>query len=153
VSLSSLESLNATGQVHLRSPQLYRPDPPDCVCVNVAGEAVAVEVVEAVCAQAARLTTQGESVVRVWREGELRMHIGHLLGEKDRKIYHGGPYTEVVVCVFTDEPLLTGERVLSELGDASFGPFKQLSSGFLVLSYDPATKSYPVFPLRFRHDA
>jgi tetratricopeptide (TPR) repeat protein len=78
-------------------------------------------------------------------------HIGHLLGEKDRKIYHGGPYTEMVACVFTDEPLLTGERVRSELGDASFGPFEQLTSGFLVLSYDPGTKSYPVFPLRFRH--
>jgi hypothetical protein len=148
-----IESLNATSSVRLRSPHLHRPDPPDCVCVNMSGEPVAIEVVEAVCAQAAHLTARGESVFRVWREGELRTHIGHLLAEKDQKIYHGGPYSEVVACIFTDEPLLTGDHVRSELSDASFGPFRQLSSGFLLLSYDPGTKSYPVFPLKFRHDA
>jgi len=148
-----VKSLNAAGYANLRKPQLCRPDPPDCTCLNSLGESVAVEVVEAVCEHAARRTAQGESVFRKWREGEFRNHIARLLREKDQKTYHGGPYAETIACVFTDEPLLTAQDISSDFDGVRFGPFHQLTSGFLLLSYDPSTKSYPVFPLRFADDA
>ncbi|MBI2351067.1 MAG: hypothetical protein HYV00_06275 [Deltaproteobacteria bacterium] len=145
-----LESLNRTGKTHLHSPRLQTPDPPDCACVNRSGGQVAVEVAEVVCQDAARLNAQGHDVMRLWNPGDLTVHIGHRLREKDKKIYHGGPYSETVACLFTDEPMLTVEQAASELGVHQFGPFGQLTSGFLVFSYDPGTKSYPVLELRFQ---
>ena len=113
-----VNSLKLAGFADLRRPQLNRPDPPDCVCENQLGNRVAVEVAEVVCERAARLTAQGEDVFRRWRDGELRVHIERLLGEKNRKCYFGGPYSETIVCLFTDEPMLTPEQAISELSDA-----------------------------------
>ena len=144
-----IESLNATKRTHLHTPQLYRPDPPDCVCENAVGERVAIEVSEVVCERAAKLTAQGHAVYRRWNDGELATHIAQLLFAKDAKTFNGGPYAEVVTCLFTDEPAISSEYASSQLDGAQFGVFKQLTSGFLLLSYDPATKSYPVVPLRF----
>jgi hypothetical protein len=143
------ESLNATKRTHLHMPRLYRPDPPDCVCENALGERVAIEVSEVVCERAAELTAQGHAVYRRWNHGELATHIARLLCAKDAKTFNGGPYAEIVTCLFTDEPAISSEYASSQLKGPQFGAFKQLTSGFLLLSYDPATKSYPVVPLRF----
>jgi hypothetical protein len=144
-----VKSLKLAGFADLRKPRLNRPDPPDCVCENQLGDRVAVEVAEVVCERAARLTAQGEDVFRRWRDGELRVHIDRLLGEKDRKRYLGGPYSETILCLFTDEPMPTLDQAKSDLSDAKFGPFHQLTSGFLLLSYNPGTKSYPTLQLPF----
>ena len=143
-----LGSLNQTSGSSFCSPRIQHPDPPDCICFNAEGGLVAVEVAEVVCEEAARLTAQGEQVMRVWRPEELKMRVVDLLDGKDGKTFHGGPYADIITCLFTDEPMLTLEHVNSELGNTSFGPYKQLTSAFLVLSYDPSTKSYPVVTLR-----
>ncbi len=145
-----LVSLNREGKVHFHSPRLQIPDPPDCACVSRAGAQVALEVAEVVCQDAARLNAQGHDVMRLWNPGDLAAHIAHRLEEKDKKTYHGGPYAETVACLFTDEPMLTVAQATSELNVQQFGPFRQLTSGFLVFSYDPGTKSYPVIGLRFQ---
>jgi hypothetical protein len=88
--------------------------------------------------------------MRLWNPGDLTVHIGHRLNEKDKKTYHGGPYAETVACLFTDEPMLTLPQATSELSVQRFGPFKQITSGFLVFSYDPNTKSYPIIELTFQ---
>jgi len=142
-----LNSLNRTSGANYHSPQIHRPDPPDCICLNALGGHVAVEISELVCQEAARLTAQGEHVMRMWLPGELRKQIVQLLGEKDEKTFHGGPYAEIVVCLFTDEPMLGIGHVISELAASSFGPFRQLSSAFLVLSHDPNAKSCPALRL------
>jgi hypothetical protein len=54
----------------------------------------------------------------------------------------------MIVCVFTDEPMLTLDAAIAELVHADFGAFCQLTRAFLLLSYNPGTKSYPVVPLR-----
>jgi len=143
-----LESVNRMGRTGYYSPQIYRPDPPDCVCLNSSAALVALEVSEVVCEKAARLTAQGNQVMRVWRPGELTTRVAELLAEKDKKIYHGGPYAEIVASLFTDEPLVTPEHADTELSSASFGPYKQLTAAFLLLSYNPNTKTYPVVALR-----
>ena len=147
-----LESLNSAG-ASLSSPRLQRPDPPDCVCRDARGNNVAIEVTEVVCEEAARLTAQGHDVMRVWKPGELREHVAARLSDKDSKHFNGGPFAETVVCLFTDEPMLTPPQVQEELRAASFGPFNQVTAAYLVMSYDPGTKSYPVVPLRVSHDA
>ena len=132
------------------APRIQKPDPPDCVCVNAAGESVAVEVAEVVSEEAARLTAQGNSVARVWRPGELIAYVDQLLADKDRKTYHGGPYAGIAVALFTDEPMLTLQEATSELNSASFGPYSQITSAYLLLSYDPYAKSCPVIALAVR---
>jgi hypothetical protein len=103
--------------------------------------------VEVVCEDAARLNEQGVEVFRNWRAGELTAHIAKLLAEKDSKTFNGGPFASITVCMFTDEPLLTIDRLEVELADKYFGPYKQVDSAYLVVSYDPATKTYPVIEL------
>ena len=142
-----VESLNRSG-ANLSAPRLHTPDPPDCVCLDEAGNIVAIEVTEVVSEEAARLTAQGQDVMRVWNPGELREHIASRLTDKDSKHFNGGPFAKTVVCLFTDEPMLTPPQVRDELRTASFGPFSQVTAAYLVMSYDPSSKSYPVVPLQ-----
>lgn len=142
-----LESLNRSG-ADLSSPRLHRPDPPDCTCLNAAGDTLAVEVTEVVCEEAARLTAQGHDVMRVWRPGDLTSHIASRLADKDSKQFNGGPFAGTIVCLFTDEPMLTSQQARDELSGAAFGPYKQVTAAYLVMSYDPSSKVYPVVPLQ-----
>lgn len=146
-----LESLTRQTDIVLHSPRLQKPDPPDCVCLNGINDQVAIEVAEVVCQDAARLNAQGNEVMRLWGSGDLSDHIAHRLEEKDKKKYHGGPYSEILACLFTDEPMLTIEQATSELNAHMFGPFKQLTRGYLVFSYEPRTQSYPVLSMRFKN--
>lgn len=142
-----MASVTASRFRELYHPRINRPDPPDCVCSTADGALVAVEVTEVVCERAAALNAQGHEVYRNWRPGELRAHIAMRLGDKDNKQFHGGPYGEVLICLFTDEPALTTELAACELAGARFGPFRQITDAYLLFFYDPHTKGYPVFKL------
>jgi hypothetical protein len=74
-----LVALNRGAELELHHPRVFSPDPPDCVCLNASGEAVAIEVAEVVCEEAARLNAKGPQVHRQWRPGELRTHIARHL--------------------------------------------------------------------------
>ena len=143
---SLAEALQQIHGVRLHALREYTPDPPDCVAINTKGETVAVEVAEIVCESAARLNAQAHRADRHWRPGELEAHVRRELKDKDDKHFHGGPYAEVIACLFTDEPALL-EQARRELAGTIFGPIKQLSSAYLLFSYDPGTKSYPAIPL------
>jgi len=148
-----VHELTRRGRRILRDPRPYKPDPPDCVCTNEQDGLVAIEVTEVVCQETARLNEQGEQVYRNWRAGELRDQIAMQLKDKDSKTFHGGPYRELLVCLFTDEPALSHAHIQQELDGFDFGPFKQLTGAFLLASYDPGTQSYPVQELRLRNAA
>lgn len=143
-------ALNLSANLALHAPRLFSPDPPDCVCLNAAGESVAIEVAEVVCEKAVRLNAQGARVYRQWRPGELTGHVARELADKDAKSFHGGPYRSIIACLFTDEPALIVEQAESELAEHEFGPFAQLTAGYLLFSYQPATQAYPVVALKFR---
>jgi len=145
VAESFLASLAAQRNQRYRDLRVYSPDPPDCVCANEQRELVAIEISEVVCSEAARRTDKGENVVRVWRPGELREHIARQVATKDAKLFHGGPYAELIVCLFTDEPLLTVESVRGELEGFSFNQQAQVSAAYLLLSHTPGHQTYPLF--------
>lgn len=142
-----IDALNQSTTLGLHAAQEFTPDPPDCVCLNAFGEAVAIEVAEVVCETATRLTAQGHSVYRQWRPGELAEHVAKELTDKDHKRFNGGPYAEVIACLFTDEPALSIEHAMLELQSRTFGPVSQLTSAYLLFSYNPSTKAYPVIKL------
>lgn len=143
-----VESLAHRNERQFHSVGIQKPDPPDCICLNELNERVAIEVTEVVCEDAARLNAQGHDVFRNWKDGELADRIAEQLADKDGKKFHGAPYAEVIVCLFTDEPLLTIDRIQQELGELYFGPFAQVTSAYLLVSYDPRTKTYPVFTIK-----
>lgn len=111
---------------------------------------MAIEVAEIVCEKATRLNAQGSSVIRHWRPGELSAHVARELSDKDGKSFHGGPYRSVIACLFTDEPALSFDQAEAELATHEFGPFTQITAGYLLFSYQPASQSYPVIGLQFR---
>jgi hypothetical protein len=142
-----LPALNVLG-LGLHNLRVQRPDPPDCVCDDANGKPMAIEVAEIVCEHAARLNAQGHKVYRAWRPGDLGAAITARLSEKDAKTFHGGPFSTIAVCLFTDEPALAVDFAKCELAAASFGPYRQIGAAYLLFSYDPGSKSYPLLPLR-----
>ena len=119
------------------------------MCETTLGEAVGIEVAEVVCERATELNARGTQVYRVWRQGELAAHLSALLARKDGKPFNGGPYTAVIASLFTDEPALSESDARAELRDVTFGPYTQLTEGYLLFSYQPASKSYPYIRLSF----
>jgi hypothetical protein len=142
-----INALNQNTALGLHAAQEFTPDPPDCVCLNAFGETVAIEVAEVVCETATRLTAQGHNVYRQWNPGELSEYVAKELTDKDRKQFNGGPYAEVIACLFTDEPALSLEQAMSELQPRTFGPIAQLTSAYLLFSYNSSTKAYPAIKL------
>ncbi len=140
-------AINATFDLGLTDIAVQRPDPPDLTCRNNDGQRVGIELAELVCEESVRRNAQGEAVYRVWRPGDVTRAVSDLLAEKDGKAYHGGPFTELYVCLFTDEPALTAEAAREELASASFGPFRQINRSFLLFSYQPKNQTYPVIAL------
>jgi hypothetical protein len=142
-----LESMNAEFSLGLSELRLQCPDPPDLTCIDAKGGRVAIEIAEVVCEEAVRRTAQGQEVLRVWRHGDLTSSISALLHRKDAKVFHGGPFCQTYVCLFTDEPMLTLQAAREELVGSRFGPFKQITGAFLLFSYQPGTQNYPVIKL------
>jgi hypothetical protein len=145
--LGVLETLIESGCVAWNSPQSFSPDPPDCVCSDDRGNPIAVELAEVVSQEAAARNARGEQVMQWWDTGDISAHVRELLFRKDQKTFHGGPYVEISVCLFTDEPLLIQSEARAELEQTAFGPFNQITSAYLVFSY-VAGQGYPVIPLR-----
>jgi hypothetical protein len=143
-----IESLNVRAGRQLGNLRPQRPDPPDCICEDADGQAIGVEVSEIVCGIAASKNARGQKVYRVWQPGELTDTIRTRLEEKDKKTFHGGPYASIIVCLFTAEPALARDTAAEELHPKSFGPFRQISAAYLLFSYDPGSKSYPLIRLR-----
>jgi hypothetical protein len=140
-----LTSLATHGR-QLNDPSPYHPDPPDCICSDARGNRVALELVELVSEEAVRRNAKGEEVYRWWEPSEIRAAIGDLLSRKDVKSFNGGPYADIAVVIFTDEPVLTADEARKALKGVEFGPFRQLTLAFLMFSYMPG-KGYEVIPL------
>jgi hypothetical protein len=131
-----VQALSAEG-FPLRDPRIQEPDPPDCVCVDDAGQPIALEVVELVSQEAIERNERGEHVYRWWESEDIRAEVKQLLARKDGKTFNGGPYADVAVLIHTDEPALTADAGREALAGVEFGPFKQLTRAFLMFSYMP----------------
>lgn len=143
-----LKALNQASSPQLSNLAPCNPDPPDLACQDAQGNLIAIEVSEIVCEEAVRLNQQGQNVYRIWQDGELQAAIAERLIRKDKVILHGGPYRSLYICLFTDEMMLTYQDARVELSGVIFGPFDQITDAFLLFSYQPDMKCYPVVRLR-----
>lgn len=60
----------------------------------------------------------------------------------------GGPYSEYVLLIFSDEPWLEREYVERSLAEHIFERTSVIGRAFLLLSYDPHIQRYPCYELR-----
>lgn len=142
-----VRALNAELGYGLERLELHEPDPPDLTCY-MGGDLIALEVTELVCAKAVKANQRGRDVYRDWRPGEAAEALREVLFRKDTIRLQGGPFKELWVCVFTDELMLTPDRMAEELTAVTFGPFGQIAKAFLLFSYQPGKATYPIAPLK-----
>lgn len=126
-------------------------DPPDLEAVTQHGQRVAIEVTELVDGGAIKAYKAGR--VYDWAKWDRAKFLRELQRLVDAKASRqdkllGGPYPGgYVIVVFTDEPLLTADAIRSFLTEQSFVNLSQGIQAYLLLSYSPATESYPYFAL------
>lgn len=139
------------------SLRLSPNDPPDCIARTNHGDPVAIEVTELVSEEAVRINEQlraklnrhpsiDEMVMAQWDPTALVSSISERLNEKDRKVLKGGCYSEYIVLIHTDEPLLDHVQAVHWLSSVQFAPLQQVTSGYLMFSYQPG-EGYPLIRL------
>jgi hypothetical protein len=127
-------------------------DPPDCEALNARGQRLGIEVTELVDRKAiARSRRRGGSVWAEWDRAKLVTALADRLRAKDVPgNVKGGPYDRYVLLTFTDEPELSLDRVAELLTGQSFARPTLITDGYLLLSYDPKLKKYPVHQLSWQ---
>jgi hypothetical protein len=137
-------SLEREGLESLHDPTPFSPDPPDVICLDSNDRRVAVEVVEAVSQEAIAENARGNKVVKWWEPQEFAFHVAGLVRAKDAKVFAGGPFERVVVCVHTDELVVTPEE--HGLAISSMPPLRltHVTAAYILFSYAPGSQSYPV---------
>ncbi len=127
---------------------------PDCVARTARGQRVAIEVSELVSSEAARLnqkaTLPTERVYMDWEPGAVIARVADILAEKDRKVYHGGPFWNIVVVIHCDEVTIKSDTYAPIFASRSFGPFRQVDGAYFLFSYEPDSGGYPYFHLSLK---
>ncbi len=123
-------------------------DPPDCEAVLNSGEIIGIEITELVhSASAAAARACKPYNWHDWRQ-ELIPKLDEIIRKKDRAVVEGGPYSEYVLLIHSDEPWLEIDRIRVNLAAHVFPATKLISRVYFLISYDPSTRRYPYFRLR-----
>jgi hypothetical protein len=125
-------------------------DPPDCEALDASGRRVAVEVTELVDGAAiASARKHGGNNWASWDSTKFLQALESRIRSKDAKTLKGGPYSEYIVVIHTDEPMLSIELVEQWLGEIALPSAGQIQRAYLLLSYDPHRKGYPYVRLKW----
>ncbi len=130
-------------------------DPPDFEAVNARGEHLGIEATEIVDRKAIKASKRyGAEVWARWDPDKLIRALAACLLQKDvpEKV-KGGPSDRFVLLAYTDEPELTAGRLDELLASQSFQKPALITDAYLLLSYDPSVKDYPVYQLPWRVSA
>lgn len=123
-------------------------DPPDCEAI-LYGRRVGIELTELVDQEAIEKFKKTKFAYD-WAEWTRDEFIGRLRQCIERKdsvaSVKGGPYDDYYLIIYSDEWTVASQNIEEELRGMSF-PTRLITHALLLLSYDPRTKSYPVFQL------
>ena len=126
-------------------------DPPDCEAVDAKGNRIAIEVTELVCSDAIQAYKQGRVYDWAdWNKERLIASLEERIATKGTRYpkLKDGPYEGgYVVLIYTDEPMLPIDTVRKFLDGHTFRKPEGVTRAFLLLSYDPRTKSCPYVDL------
>ena len=145
-----VEALEKRGELFFSNPRHRRPgnDPPDCEADDGAGGRVGIEVTELVDPDSIKAARAGEDYDwRDWRIG-LIPALDDILRKKDAPTkLKGGPYSEYVLVIYTDEPWLELEHTRRLLANHVFPVTTLITKAYLLVSYEPSERAYPCIPL------
>jgi hypothetical protein len=144
-----LDSMHHDGDIRYRNARSVNADWPDCEVDDVVGNTVAAEVTELVDEEAVRRAQRDEIDFSYWRDDEIREQIGSILTRKDRKSSHGGLYSKVVLVIHTDE--FTHSHLFPIIRETKFTRLKNIQEAFIIVSYDPKTRTYPWCEIQFEN--
>ncbi len=149
-----IKAMDSSGNMEFRSPDVG-PDPnlaPDCVALDREGRPVALEVCELVSEEAIRLnqhaTRLEDRVYRDWQPDDVLREIRRILEVKDSKTFHGGPYSGIVVVIHADEMTIKSDAYADLLQAQTFGPFRRITDGYFLFSYEPDVGHCPYVRLK-----
>ncbi|MGE5624054.1 MAG: hypothetical protein ACM3ZT_00745 [Bacillota bacterium] len=127
---------------------------PDCVAHTQSKKLIAIEVTELVSKEAIEINQNAKSeykrVYKNWKVPEVADELRSRLLEKDKKRYYGGPYSDVVIVIHTDELTIDYETYKVALNEVSFGPFENITKAYLLFSYAPRVGYCPYIELNLR---
>lgn len=147
------ESLERNGELFFSDLKLRGRgnDPPDCEAVDVNGKRVAIEATELVDGRAIQAYKRGDVYEWAdWSKDGLISSLAERIAEKGKRYgkLKDGPYDGgYVILIYTDEPMLPIETVKKFLDGHTFPRPDGVTRAFLLVSYDPRTKSYPYVDL------
>jgi hypothetical protein len=146
-----LGARNKMGLQRYAKVEQLKNDPPDFVATDIEGCKIAIELTELVSEKAIRANLRAKepknSVWQDWTQEDVVAAVEKRLQDKDSKKYLGGPYNEIHVVLHVDEPLVPRQEYVPFLGTVTLAARRQISSAFVLFSFDPATDSYPLVTL------
>jgi hypothetical protein len=143
-----LESLEKAGGCSYFNPRSAKKDPPDCVAQDKSGNMVGIEVSELVDLKTVRDAQQNKAYPKYWDRQAVLNKIQSIISKKDQKKFRGGPYSSIVLVIFTDETFLDPDDVIPYLQQHEFAKTNQVDEIYLLFSYDPRYHTYPFCKLR-----
>jgi len=148
-----IDALSGIGVLPYRQIVAQKPDPPDFKATDHSGRAIGVELTELVSEEAIRenIKVKGKQehyVYKDWTPADFICAVQERLDNKAHKQYNGGPYDELHLVIFTDEPVLTYEECEKLLKAHVFKTANQLRRAYVLFSYDPGSKTYPIVELK-----
>ena len=145
------EALKADGQDFFKEPR-HRDegnDPPDCEALTFTGERIGIEITELVDPVSAAAGRAGKSHDwKDWRPA-LIPKLGDLIRKKDRAVVKGGPYSEYVLLIHTDE--LDLNYIDQSLDEHVFPRTNLITKAYLLISYHPIQNGCTYFRLRINN--
>lgn len=142
-----LEARDAEGLPRYAAVTACKPDPPDFIAQDNNGGLTAIELTELVSKEAIQANIGAskieEFVYRDWSKEDVISGIEERLADKDRKQFHGGPYSEIHVVIHVDEPVISQSEYVPILSQTSFAKRRQVSRAFVLFS-----DGYPLVELQ-----
>jgi|GEM_PF-2623774 len=120
---------------------------PDCEVNMSTGELCGVEVTELVDSECIKLNEKNNNVYRLWSYEDIIDGIEKRLREKNTRS-HGGKYQKLIVLIHTDEFEIDYDTFNKIIKEHKFSGLKNIDEAYLVYSYDPRYKNYPVSVLK-----
>ena len=116
---------------------------PDNEVNTINGDLCGIEVTELVDSNCIKLNENGGDVYRLWSESEVISAITNRLKNKNLKT-HGNKYHKLIVLIHTDEFEITFDLYNSIIEKYLFNDLENIDQAYLIYSYDPIYKTYPV---------
>ena len=128
-------------------------DPPDISAISSDGQKIGVEITELVSNEAIQAQIRGDRAAQVadmvkWPNERIIESIQERIDSKnDVSPDIKAKYQRFILLLHTDEFSLTYTNVEQAINGKVWGNTENLDEGYLLFSYDPFTKSYPVLKL------